>query len=188
MKAIFESSIMQIALATSLIAGVYVAANASTAPLQALPISSLRAHALQHLASQDMGELANLYPLKAKAPPAAPSPAAANADDVIPVDDAFLPRAATPKQENKTAAVDYFPLLKSNNVLALQATTDTGAIINQEFYPCDSVLAKYAYPGPKGSSVAPRLICTKKPDTVRIAEPATIGKRYFDLSLHQAQN
>lgn len=183
MKSIIQSSIIRIVAALGVVAGVYLAADASTAPLQALPISSLRAQALQHSAPQDMGELANLYPLKAKASPEVT--AAPTADDVIPVDDAFLPRAVSTTPENKPlAVVDYFPLLQSNNVLALQAITGDGAIINTHFYPCNGPLPEYAYPGPKGGNLSPRLICTKSTRTVRIAEPANIGKRYFDLSLN----
>lgn len=179
---LLNSPITRFALSGLAVAGVYFAADASTAPLQSLPINSLRAQAIQHLSpNQDIGDLANLYPLKAKASPvASPAP---TADDVIPVDDAFLPRQITQTTDAKPAVVDYFPLLQSNNVLLLQAVTGDGAIINKHFYPCGSPLAEYAYPGPKGASLTPRLICnSKKPDSVRIAEQS--GKRTFELSLN----
>ncbi|MBN9424614.1 MAG: hypothetical protein BGO63_15250 [Candidatus Accumulibacter sp. 66-26] len=184
MKAISNSPVFQIATAAAVIGGVYLATEASIPALQNLPISELRSTA-PHPSNSDLSVLNNLYPLVAKASPK-PTPLPA-ADDLIQVDDAFIPRNSSGNQEPGTPAViDYFPLLESNHVLVLQAVTSDGAIINKRFYTYYSPLTEWAYPGLDGKNVSPVLLRAGKGDRVRIAEPATSSKkRHFELVLQQ---
>lgn len=184
MKAIFNSPILQLAAIAIVIGGVYLVTEASLPPLQNLPISELRSN-VPHPSSSDPAALKDLYPLVAKASPKpVPLPAA---DDVIQVDDAFIPRNSNSEKDGGTSAtIDYFPLLESNRVLVLQAVTGDGAIINKRFYNYYSPLTEWAYPGLDGRTVSPVLLRAGKGDRVRIAEPATSSKkRHFDLLLQQ---
>lgn len=176
MRNFLRSPIIQLSLAVLVLGGLFLLLQQSGPHIEALPISGISTGAPAPAA--DPATLANLYPLVAKATEeAVPAP---KPDDVIPVDDVFIPKTVS-KEALTVKTPDYFLILNSNKLLTVQAISDGGAIISQKFYRFGAPLSDWTYPGPSGKEVAPVLRPAKQPGAVRIEERP--GARSFLLTL-----
>lgn len=176
MRVLLRSQLAQLVLAITALFAVYQVSQASLPALQALPINGISTASTPRPA--DTAALSNLYPLVAVATPrqdAAPTP-----HDIIPVDDAFIPKTVA-KESFAAKTPDYFVLLNTSHTLTLQAVTSDGAIINRQFYSYDAPLAEFAYPTSSGKQVTPILRRSKQSNAVSINE--TPGARHFLLTM-----
>lgn len=178
MKPLLRSPVIQLSLAVLGLAGLLMLLQRHAPSFEALPISGIRTGMTPPAA--DPASLANLYPLVAKAAKDKTSPP--KPDDVIPVDDIFIPRTVS-KEVLSIKAPDYFQALNSNKLLTVQAISDDGAIINQKYYRFGAPMSDWAYPGPAGKEISPILRRAKQSGSVRIEERP--GSRTFLLTLPQ---
>lgn len=176
-KSCLQSNIIKFVFAALFLLGLYRGGEYCSEIFRALPISGMKPTNPQQTVVDD-NFLKNLYPLVADEPN---KPKSSAPSEIVSVDDAFIPKVVLAPPPPAYRAPDYFPALQANHILELQATTNSGAIINKHYYAYGELLNEYAYPA-NGKQVTPILKQSTKSYAVEITENP--GKRHFTLTLN----
>ena len=138
-------------------------------------------------------KLKQLFPLMANAPipdSAVLQPGVIPGVSTIPDQGANLHQifsAHAAKPEASAAAAepappDYFALLKSNQLLKLDATAaGKGAFINGKYIPLGQPIEQFAYPAPAGQGEIAPVLTAITDTTITVSEPR--GKRRFVVTM-----
>lgn len=125
--------------------------------------------------------LQHLYPLVATTKQSGVGPASTPPADI---NEAFqLKKAAKPETPETP---DYFRALQSNKdtLLAIEAISDDGVVVNKRYFPFGSPLTIFSYPAPNGrGSVSPIVARGPSPNAIHVQEHP--GTRRFTVKVPQ---